>query len=42
MAAQLTVLGDVPAWRPETGHMLYEAGFLEFNGLADTFGGRPP
>lgn len=23
MAAQLTLLGDVPAWRPETGHMLY-------------------
>src|SRR5919106_28791 len=23
MAAQLTLVGDVPAWRPETGHMLH-------------------
>jgi hypothetical protein len=23
MAAQLTLVGNVPAWRPETGHMLY-------------------
>jgi hypothetical protein len=23
MAAQLTLVGDIPAWRPGTGHMLY-------------------